>query len=243
MLEFKNYKPELKEPTYYKSKTKANQKYYEIFEETACDNLVVICSTYYRIIGKYLTNKYLNAVYLAAYATFCTQSSEEEQKETSLPLRVVYPGLQAQVKILQDYGLKKYFDEEHSVSEVELGYDFMDELEQRITAYSSSKEFNRVKENYLKKVSGSAKASSGLGFFGRIFNRGSTDQLGSQYFKHVSDFAGLNFVKGEPVSLNIGKQVSPATCPFICEYILLSYLLKKGLKYDTLKTGQTSDSV
>lgn len=41
----------------------------------------------------------------------------------------MYPGPQAEWKILQDYSFKKYFedDDHHSNSEVELGSDFLDD--------------------------------------------------------------------------------------------------------------------
>lgn len=56
--------------------------------------------------------------------------------------------------------------------------------------------------------------------------------------KYVSDFCSVNFVKGEPVSLNFSKQLNPSTCPFLSEYILFTRQLKKGMKYDSIKTGQ-----
>lgn len=54
-------------------------------------------------------------------------------------MKIQYPGAQAQWKILQDYSLKKYIDEEHSVSEMELGVDFMDELASKTNDFGTSK--------------------------------------------------------------------------------------------------------
>ena len=214
-----------------------------MFEESACDNLVIICSVFYRIIIKYLTNKYINATYLAAYTIICPTLTSEQQVQTSLPLKISYPGIQAQCKILQDYSLKKYIDEQHPVSQIELGSDFNTEIEDAINEYSTSREFLKLKDNYLKKIGNGKSQSSAISIFGRIFNRGSSEQLNTQYIKYISDFASVSFIKGEPVSLNIGKHILPSTCPFISEYLLLSSALRQGLKYDHIKTGQESDSV
>lgn len=51
-------------------------------------------------------------------------------------------------------------------------------------------------------------------FFGRIFNRASSDQLSSQYFKHVSELSSITFTKGEVICNNIVKQFNPATAAF-----------------------------
>lgn len=54
-------------------------------------------------------------------------------------MKVLYPGAQAQWKIIQEYSSKKYIDEEHSVSEMELGVDFMDELAGKSSDFGNSK--------------------------------------------------------------------------------------------------------
>lgn len=64
--------------------------------------------------------------------------------------------------------------------------------------YCLGKDFVKTKESYYKKNSvnyNGSKSIGNVGFFGRIFNRGSSDQLSTQYIKHVSDFSGVSFVK------------------------------------------------
>jgi hypothetical protein len=60
------------------------------------------------------------------------------------------------------------------------------------------------------------------------------------YMKHISDFAGVTLLKGEPVSPNLVRLLLPATTPFLSEYLLLLKGLGHGLTYNNIKTGQTA---
>ena len=91
-------------------------KHSNIFGEASCDQLVIICATFYRILIKYMTNKYLNSSYLSAYISLCFTNRKAEENEISLPLKVTYPGAQALWKMMQEFSIKKYFDEEFSMS-------------------------------------------------------------------------------------------------------------------------------
>lgn len=61
---------------------------------------------------------------------------------------------------------------------------------------------------------GSKSTSSNLGFFGRIFNRGTAEQLNTQYMKYASDCSSLNLNKGEPITFNISRLFNASACPF-----------------------------
>lgn len=46
--------------------------------EASCDELIIICATFYRILVKFMTNKYLNASYLTAYISLCFTNGKAE---------------------------------------------------------------------------------------------------------------------------------------------------------------------
>lgn len=92
--------------------------------------------------------------------------------------------------------------------------DIMDQIQEKIIVYGSSKEFAKLKQNYLKKSNYTYKSAQTVGFFGRIFNRGTAEQLNTQYMKHISDFTAVNIIKGEPVVHSITKLLNASYCPF-----------------------------
>jgi hypothetical protein len=55
-----------------------------------------------------MTNKFISACYLSTYVQF---SSANTEAEVGYPLKVMYPNAHAQLKILEEYNIKKYIDE------------------------------------------------------------------------------------------------------------------------------------
>lgn len=53
---------------------------------------------------------------MSAYISLCFTNGKAEENEISLPLKVTYPGAQALWKMMQEFSIKKYFDEEFSMS-------------------------------------------------------------------------------------------------------------------------------
>jgi hypothetical protein len=65
--------------------------------KSSSDNLVIICSTFYRVLIKYLSNMFINGIYLAATIQFTLPSSDPCP---AFPLKVTYPSAQLLFKIL-----------------------------------------------------------------------------------------------------------------------------------------------
>lgn len=63
---------------YQKKSTKPKNKFFEMFGEANCDNLIIICATFYRVLVKFMTNKYLNSSYLSAFINLCNPTGKQE---------------------------------------------------------------------------------------------------------------------------------------------------------------------
>jgi hypothetical protein len=59
-----------------------------------------------------------------------------------------------------------------------------------------------------------------------------------EYIKHISNIAGVAFVKEQPISHNFTKLLIPCYSTFVYEYNNLKTMLAKTPKHSNLQAGQ-----